>query len=262
MKFENHTIQEVAKTITVFILTFFNSSILIIIINANFKGSGIPLDVFDGLYSDFDAKWYAHIAPIFITFMFIQCLTAPVGIIVKWCLKKALIFYDNGFTWKDNKRTSKLYNVDYANLISGSELELSDPYTKLLCMIIICMMFGLGLPILFPLTLLYIVVIYVIYRVCIVYWFQKPPLMDDSLSNIFIYFVKYAVVFYVGFSYWMLTNRQMFENHAIPKVRVDEVQDYDHNIFFMPSTHIFILVVMFFVVIIYIIFYGMIFNCK
>ena len=72
IKMENKTQHEGAILLIDYFLTLFNSSILLLFINANFAGTGVPLYFIDGFYGDFNAKWYSHVAPIFITPMFIR----------------------------------------------------------------------------------------------------------------------------------------------------------------------------------------------
>lgn len=201
--------EESAILLTDFFLTLFNSSILILLINANFSGTGIPLWFIDGFYGDFNANWFAYVAPIFITPMFIKCAVAPIVPIAKFLIKQILILWDKrGLLFsklcysslprnEDEANRTEIYtsqkiNLKYANLFSGDKLELSNPYPKVLVSIMISMMFGLGLPVLFPLTLIFIVVIYITFKVCVVCLYQKPPLFDDSLSKIFMYNLKYA----------------------------------------------------------------------
>ena len=66
MKFENKTFEQCFMFLFEFILTFFDGAIIILLINANFKGTDIPITFFDGNYSDFTEEWFEHVAPIFI----------------------------------------------------------------------------------------------------------------------------------------------------------------------------------------------------
>ena len=72
-----------------FILAFFNSGFIILLINANLKGTGIPLTFFQGRYTDFSAGWYVAVAPLFITPMFIRYLLPVIGFSIKYFVKLA-----------------------------------------------------------------------------------------------------------------------------------------------------------------------------
>ncbi|CAI2370510.1 unnamed protein product [Moneuplotes crassus] len=277
LRMENKTIEASTAMVIDFILTFFNSSIVILIMNANFKETGLPLKFINGYYTDFNAKWYIIVAPIFITPMFIRCVLQPVKMIVGWVLKKLLIIFDKrryilskicfSILKRNDKNnrtgvfTNKKTNLEFANLRSGGTLNLHSPYSQVLVAIMICFMYGLGLPILFPLTFFFIAVIYLTFKIGVVYWFQRPPQFESALSTIFLYHLKYASLLFCGFSYWMLCNRQMFENHVLGKEFQDEVEYNDHSIFYVPRDHRIFLLTFFFACCAYIWFYEVSFDC-
>ena len=74
LKFENKTYEEWVIFLLEFLLTFFDSTALILLINANFEGSGIPITFFEGYYTDFTGDWYIHVAPIFLISMFLKMI--------------------------------------------------------------------------------------------------------------------------------------------------------------------------------------------
>lgn len=274
---ENKT-QEASTALMIdYLLTFFNSSIVLLLMNANFKGTGIPIYFIDGFYGDFSSKWYVNVAPIFITPMFIRCILPPVMLTVNWVVNRIFLIIDkrNYFLSKicfkilqrnepedqTNVFTNKKTNLEYANLRSGDNLNLNNPYAQILVAIMITFMFGLGLPILFPITLVYILVIYLTYKIGVVYWYQKPPQFDQALSTIFMYNLKYASVLFCGFSYWMLCNRQMFDNYVLAKDSQDEIENHGHTIFYIPTDHRFLLLTFFFAILAYLWFYEITFDC-
>ena len=247
-----------------FLLTFFNSGLLILLINANFTGIGIDtvseigpiLDYFDGEFMDFDDKWFQIVAPIFISSMLIRITVPPAIIIMKIALKKILIILDRRSLKPSSKGiyTSQISNLDYVELHSGDVPLLSHLYNKILLNIMMCMMLGLGIPILFPLTLISLVVIYVSYKIALLQWYQKPPKLDEWISRLSIHILSYGALFYCGFSYWMLCNRQMFENYVLPKSNQDQVENHGHSLFYNPNNHTYILMMMFFIIIVFLIY--------
>ncbi|CAI2370761.1 unnamed protein product [Moneuplotes crassus] len=277
LRMENKTIESSTAMVIDFMLTFFNSSIVILLMNANFRETGLPFTFLNGYYGDFNAKWYALVAPIFITPMFIRCILPPVMMVVGWGLKRLFLLIDQReyilskicFSNLDRNEeedrtlvfTNKKTNLEFANLRSGDKLNLHSPYSQVLVAIMICFMYGLGLPILFPLTFCFIVVIYLTYKIGIVYWYQKPPHFESALSTIFLYNLKYASLFFCGFSYWMLCNRQMFDNHVLGKESQDEVEYNGHSIYYVPGDHRLLLLFFFFVCCAYIWLYEVRFDC-
>ena len=274
IKFENKTFEEWVIFLLEFILTFFDSTVLILLINASFEGTGIPIKFFDGSYSDFTGEWYAHIAPIFLLSMFLKMVIPIVKFISLYFIKKLKILFDKRGSWwsfikgtsKDEVKiikadntnifTSKVHNYEYADLHSGSSFKISSPFAKVMCMIFMSLMFGLSLPIMFPCTLIFIIVLYCFNKILVVYWFVKPPQFDDTLAKIFISWIKYGALLFCGFSYWLLTNRQMFDNHVLPIRYQQDVDIMEHSISDIQLNQTLILFIGFFLLIIYLVLYD------
>jgi hypothetical protein len=74
------------------------------------------------------------------------------------------------------------------------------------------MFFGTGLPLLFPIALFSLIIIEVCDKFDIAYTHIRPPAMDDTLSTNCINMLKLSPVLMAMNSFWMVTNKQMFDN--------------------------------------------------
>jgi hypothetical protein len=70
---------------------------------------------------------------------------------------------DTGFTF-NKLNTKKDVIIDYVDLYSGPEYVIHYKYSFILNVVFMSFMFGAGLPILFPLALLSLVVLYIMER--------------------------------------------------------------------------------------------------
>lgn len=61
-----------------------------------------------------------------------------------------------------------------------------------------------------------------------VYYHRKPPMYDETLNNNSVFFLKWGGFFYAAIAYWMIANRQMFNNFLISKDYQDQIEDYGH----------------------------------
>jgi len=95
----------------------------------------------------------------------------------------------------------------YVEMMSGDENELYNSYSWIVVIVLINMLYGVGLPLLFPLTLFAWISSYVFNRLATVYYFKKTPMMDNSNNKNAIMIMKWAVNFYTLSGYWFLTNR-------------------------------------------------------
>jgi hypothetical protein len=78
-------------------------------------------------------------------------------------------------------------------------------------------MYGLALPILFPIALLAFFVLYVTERLTITYYYKKPPMYDEKMNEAAIGILKWAPFTMVLFGFWSLGNMQLFSNEVSPK---------------------------------------------
>lgn len=74
------------------------------------------------------------------------------------------------------------------------------------------LLYGLALPILFPIAMLTFVNIYVIEKLTIAYWYKKPPVYDDVINRTALGMMRWAPLGFFLFGYWLMSNKQMFNN--------------------------------------------------
>jgi hypothetical protein len=127
----------------------------------------------------------------------------------------------------------------YLEVISNPENEIFDRYAFILMMIYINMFFGVGLPVLFPLTLVALVTFYVAERILQVYWYRKSPMFSDYLNRNAIRTLKWAVHLYTFSGYWFLTNRQIFYNEVFATARRSDREITNHSIHNIPMDQTF-----------------------
>ena len=76
----------------------------------------------------------------------------------------------------------------------------------------VTMLYGIGLPILFPIAILSLFVFWATERWQMAYCYQLPPSMDDRMTQNAMNLLSYTPILFLLNGFWMLGNRQMFEN--------------------------------------------------
>lgn len=69
------------------------------------------------------------------------------------------------------------------------------------------MMYGVGLPVLFPIAALSILVLYILEKSLINYSYRLPPTYDERLNNNVLSILSYAPLFGLIFGYWMFSSK-------------------------------------------------------
>ena len=87
-------------------------------------------------------------------------------------------------------------------------------YSAILNVTFVTFMYGLAIPLLFPIALLFFIIQYCVEKLCITYYYKKPPMYDEKLNLSAIATLKWAPVFMMLFGYWIMGNRQIFHNYV------------------------------------------------
>jgi len=227
-----HTESEQTKNIksSIFIVQFFNTAILLLLTNANTSDVGLGFLPFKGRYPDLTFGWYNDIAPSLITTMLFNAFFPIIEFFINFGMKIAFRFLDRSFTC-DTYRTKKKTVPQYVTLYSGPEYLMHYKYSAMMNITFVTFMFGLAIPLLFPIALLSFMILFVVERLCITYFYKKPPMYDEKLNASALSTLKWAPVFLLFFGYWIMSNKQLFGNTVLPLQRTNEVIQTDHKIF-------------------------------
>ena len=98
----------------------------------------------------------------------------------------------------------------------------------MLVMTWVTFLFGPGLPVLFPIALFGIVVLYITNRVMVAYWHRRPPVYDSKMNETTINLLTVAPILYSCMGAWVYSNQQTFFNSVEPNT--------GHEIF-APANH-------------------------
>ena len=80
-------------------------------------------------------------------------------------------------------------------------------YSALLTIIFVTMTFGFGIPILFPIAAMSILILYLVEKTMLYYAYRLPPMYDERLSQSVLKTLYWAPIYYLAFGYWMASNK-------------------------------------------------------
>jgi len=67
-------------------------------------------------------------------------------------------------------------------------------------------MYGVGLPILFPIAAISFLTLYLVEKTMVYYSYRQPPMYDEKLNNNVLRILTYAPILFLAFGFWMLSN--------------------------------------------------------
>lgn len=102
-------------------------------------------------------------------------------------------------------------------------------YATAMNTILTSFMYALALPLMFPIGALTFINIYVVEKLCVAYWYQKPPMYGAELNGSALAIMRWAPLTYFAMGYWIMGNKQIFNNSADPLTYVNMPIPTDHN---------------------------------
>jgi len=203
--------QTLGIQISIFLAQFFNTSILIILMNANTVDSILFWLPFRGQYTDLTFEWYNDVASSLVTTMLTAAIMPVIQFFISFGMRRAFICLDRGFSCRKDRTKTKTIQ-QYVNLYSGPEYMMHAKYAVMLNVIFVTFMYGVAVPLLFPLAFLFFLVSFIVERLALAYSYRKPPMYDDVLNKSALSILKVAPVFMMLFGYWAMGNKQIFRN--------------------------------------------------
>ena len=119
----------------------------------------------------------------------------------------------------------------YCELYAGPEYDITYKYAYLAIVVWICFAFGPGEPILFPLGLLALLIHYIVEKLSLAYFYQRPISYSDKINQIFTNSLLLAPILYAVLGFWMYSNRQIFDSVTKPLIMLKDPEYHDHLLF-------------------------------
>jgi len=80
-------------------------------------------------------------------------------------------------------------------------------YSAMLNITFVTMMYGAGMPYLFPVAAISFLSLFIVENYMLFYVYKEPPAYDDKLNIEALEILKYSPLFLVSFGYWMFSNK-------------------------------------------------------
>jgi len=201
----------------VFVAQFFNTGILLLLINGNMSEHWphFLTDRVTGPFYDYYPQWYSNVGSKIVNAMRINAILPYVGLVSAFVVPWGKRLLDRSFS-SDIYKSKKTSLGAYRDLYSGVDYVIHFKYSGMLNIMYITMMYGLGMPVLFPLAAFNYFNQYLCERIIVAYCCKQPPSLDDKLTKNCIDKLKWSPILFLFNGYWMLSDRQIFQNSWSP----------------------------------------------
>lgn len=223
-----------------FIVQLINTALVVLIVNGNLEtynigGSSVGFDLtfggtlFSGDHSDFNKSWFTTVGTSIIITMIINLATplySPVGNCVFRGLGRVKDRAKVCCCCGERQYSKKVTQTDYDELWDGGEFELPARYGAIQMVFWVTMIYGSGLPILYPLGFGFFFIAFWVDKWAITKLYNAPAQSDGKLAKSVTDSMVYGVLLHVIVACWKYSNTRLFEGVNIIK-QVQEIVGLD-----------------------------------
>lgn len=110
----------------------------------------------------------------------------------------------------EKHKTKATTPFKFITLYAGPAYLMHFKYSSIMTQIFISFMYGLFVPVLFPIATVGILNMYIVEKAALLYYYRKPPMYDDKLQKRSLEILEYAPLGMFVMGYWALGNTQLF----------------------------------------------------
>mmetsp|Transcript_33793 Transcript_33793/g.44587 ORF Transcript_33793/g.44587 Transcript_33793/m.44587 type:complete len:597 (-) Transcript_33793:841-2631(-) len=200
--------ERLSKTTSVtFFVQFFNSGVLLLLINANLAEQPLSFGLTSGTLPDFNGGWFKTIGNVLVGAMMFNLYYPALEAFLYWFLRWQGRCRDRGCKCPSEKETTKQKAIQgYLDMYAGPVYYMHYKYSSIMTITFITFMYGFGIPILFPIACVSFWVLYCVEKLLLFYGYRLPPMYDERLSEAVVSKLQFAPVLYLAFGYWMASN--------------------------------------------------------
>jgi hypothetical protein len=167
--------------------------------------------IFSRNLTDFNAVWFNDIGYTLVGAMMFNIYWPLIEFCSFFMMRTGYRLLDRNFGCNSNK-TKKTTVQQYVEIYSGPVYFIHYKYSSILNITFVTFMYGLGVPILFPIAVFSFLVLYLVEKSMLYWCYRQPPMYDDKLNKSVLTKMTYAPLLFLIYGYWMFSNKQLFSN--------------------------------------------------
>ena len=203
MKFTSVLQREMTIMSRIFILTLINSAIVVLLVNGNFQIDVDLILIGNGPYADFSTGWYEIVG-------FTIVLVATLNIVAPHTYHLIVAFYEKIINNDLVRRSRAFDQTQFNTLMLGPDFRLSIRYAQILAMMFLVLMYSSGLPIMYPIMFISLLVTYTMDKFMFLKICRRPPAYTTRFGEWSIYMLENAVLLHVIVAVWTFTSPRLF----------------------------------------------------
>ena len=227
--FRTETMRLSYTTTVTFVVQFFNTAFLLLLVGANMSEQPFGFGLNGGSFTDFNSAWFRTLGNTLAGTMWFNAFFPVIEALGYFGLRIFFRLLDKGCSC-DKYKTKKTSIQAYLNVYTGPVYLMHYKYSTMLNVIFVTFVYGAGIPILFPIAALSMLILYFQEKLMLYYGYRVPPMYDERLSQKVLNQLQWAPMFLLFFGYWMYSNQQLLSNdHLTPIANKDDSMLSSHT---------------------------------
>jgi len=234
--FSTETVRLSKTTTITFVVQFFNSAFLLLMVNANLSEQPFDFGLTAGTMPDFNSLWFRSVGDVIVAAMVFNLYYPIIEVAMYWGLRVFFRCLDRGCKCRGPTKSTSIQG--YVSVYQGPLYYMHYKYSSILTIVYMTMMYGFGMPVLFPIAMVSFVVLYFVEKLMLFYGYVMPPMYDERLSNDVLNKLQFAPLLYLIFGYWMASNQQLLSNNHLTPVETSTstyIANHDYTSVFQGS---------------------------
>lgn len=234
--YDSHTIESEKVKFYMFLILFFNTGLIMMFIAANLNKQ-IPIigHYFKGQYKDFTSNWFVIIGAQVVLNSLGDLVSPPIAYYVNEIVFAITMCFDQGKCRKKKRyppaHETKCRTIgEYYEMYVGPVYVIENNQAAILNFILTCFMYGAGLPILFPISLLCLISLYLFEKKMITRQVRLPCNFNPKMNDQIVSMCLVGPILYSAIGFWMYTNPAIIGNHVKPIHTIQSKQDTQHRV--------------------------------
>jgi hypothetical protein len=172
--------------------------------------------IINGSLTDFNSLWFTDIGSTIVGAMIFNTYWPLFEFFAFWGMRTGFRMLDRGICSCNEYKTKKTTLQQYVEIYSGPTYFIHYKYSSILNITFVTFMYGLGIPILFPVACISLFTLYMVEKSMIYFSYRQPPLYDDLLNTNALNILSWAPLLFLSFGWWMFSSPQLFGNTIDP----------------------------------------------
>lgn len=208
----SQTLESQYMQLCMYTILFFNTGVVMMLVGANLQGR-LPLfgTFFDGEHHDFTSQWFVIIGTQVVLNSFGDLVGPPIAHYFNEIFFQVGMCLDQG-RCRNKKRYPRASETrcrtisEYWETYAGPIYIIENGQAAMLNFITTCFLFGAGVPLLFPIAFLCLVILYIFEKKTICKQVRKPADYDPHMNHNLVRILLNGPILYSAFGYWMYSN--------------------------------------------------------